>query len=233
MDLDRFRPEQLVFCAGAHSQPDRLKALAAGVREAGLEPVIVMEFKDDQADALDPGVDEAALDYVKSERLFGRCRLAVFDMTVQIGQMMEMTMAEQAGTPFFFGFISHDPLARPHGSRMPRGAAVLAGTKPRACRNNDELRAEVRDWCMAQMPELAAATGVNFVSMRGRATSPLQGSNLIGGGSAMPSSIARPLDSFEQPAPIPSGSNVYIEPDDLVMDKPFDFVPGDDEDPSL
>ncbi len=30
-----------------------------------------------------------------------------------------------------------------------------------------------------------------------------------------------------------SGSNVYIEPDDLVMDKPFDFVPGDDEDPSL
>jgi hypothetical protein len=209
-DLDPYGAHQLVFCAGAHSQPDRLKAIADGVRDAGLQPVIVMEFEN----------LEGENEYAKSLRLLDRCALAAFDMSAQSGQLMEMTIAERSGKPFFYGYVSNDPLEKPHGSRMPQGAAASAGTKPTAFRSNEELRALVRAWAERAGP-MAALTGEsNYLRAPGLSARQPLGSNFT---------LAPPLP--EQPPPMPSGGSAHVDfgEDEWPEGKQFEFIFGDDE----
>lgn len=44
-NIDAIPSDQLVFCAGSHSLPHHLTAMADGVRASDLEPVVVMEFR--------------------------------------------------------------------------------------------------------------------------------------------------------------------------------------------
>lgn len=179
--------------------------MADGVRASDLEPVVVMEFKNPPRYGAAAPAERARMDYEKSERLLSRCGLVVMDLSDPIGQTIELEKAKQAKVPMFIGFVSNDPLGTMHGSSMYRGAAAVAGVMPRGFRNTDELRDEVRDWCHANS---SPAGSPNISLIRASATPPvgLQGSNIvIGSGSAVPSTVARPVD-LEAFGAIPSSS---------------------------
>lgn len=207
-DLGPFERHELIFCAGAHSQPQWLKAIADGVRDAGLQPVVVMEFEDLE--------DENEWD--KSLRLLDRCGLSAFDMTVPAGQVMEMAIAFYTGKPFFYGFHANDPLDKPHGSRMPPGAAESSGTKPAAFRTGDELRMLVRRWVEREAPIAALAAQPKAVYLQG----PEPGAKRrFSGPPLLP----------EQPSPTMSGGSAHADLSayEWPPGKNFEFIGGDGE----
>lgn len=223
--LDGYAAAQLVFCAGSHSLPHHLKAIADGVRAAGLEPLIVLEFVNAAGYDDASKVEQARLDYEKSERLLGRCGLVVIDMSDPHGQSVELQIAKAAKQPMFVGFSSLDPLDEMHGSSMYLGAAVAAGATRRPFRSTDELRDEVQGWCAAQGRPVGA-----LPPRRPVAPLHLQGSNLvIGRGSAVPSQMATPVD-FEVHEAVPSGSYIVPDPPPMVQDDGEDRL---DEDRDL
>lgn len=228
--IDSIPADQLVFCAGSHSLPHHLTAMADGVRASGLEPVVVMEFKNPSGYDAAASSERARMDYEKSERLLSRCGLVVMDLSDPMGQTIELEKAKQANVPMFIGFVSNDPLGTMHGSSMYQGAAAVSGVKPRGFRNTDELRDEVRDWCLANA---SPAGSPSIVLIRPSAIPPigLQGSNIVvGSGSAVPSTMARPID-FEPFEAVPSGEYAASDPEPMILIDDADDGADEDRDP--
>ena len=103
-----------------------------------MEPVIVREFRDIAGDN----------DYTKSERIMGRCSMALFDLSFLQGQMMELPMAGLAyKIPFFAGFINGTVSGELHGTGMVRGFLASVGVEPEAVVNTVQLENQPAHGC--------------------------------------------------------------------------------------
>jgi len=134
-DIADFGPEQLVFVAGWHGLPHHMKALRDAVTAVGLEPVVVMEFRDLE------GEDEAS----KSERLMRLCGRAVFDVSLDGGWSVELAWAE-GRMPFFAGYVVGSVSGARHGSGMIRGLFARSKVTPEAVVDTAQLAEAARAW---------------------------------------------------------------------------------------
>jgi len=139
-ELDGVPASELVFVAGAHALPDRMLALRQAVTEAGLRPVVVIEFDDFDSNP-----------YVKSETLIRRCGAVVFDVSFSsAGYVYEMTMARSLGLPRWAGYVGWSAGDSPHSWEMTQGLEAVMTLNPVGTIDNDQLRLEATAWLREQ-----------------------------------------------------------------------------------
>jgi len=201
--VDAFSRDDLVFVGGSHADPDHMRALREAVVDVGLEPIVVIEFRDQPKD--NP--------HSKSERLMGRCGQAIFDLSFSTGQILELPMAVAAGMPTFVGFIGPSVRADLHASDMTKGLLKRTGIEPEATVGADQLREAARAWLRR-----SRTTRPSLASLP-----PLRPSGTIASapGSASPYVGAAPSNSrlvSDFPNPIPSGEGYVPESDPFAVD---------------
>ncbi|MGD8487008.1 MAG: hypothetical protein PVH07_10255, partial [Chloroflexota bacterium] len=187
--------EALVFIAGTHALPHHIKSLSRAVQDAGLRPVVVMEYRS----RLDDN------DYSKSERFMRRCGRAVFDLSFLTGQMLELPMAVKLQVPFFAGYVAASVRAPLHGSGMVPGLLEEAGVEPEAVVDAAQLREAARAWLRSQGAQ-AGRSGLQYIP----------GPQLPEGGTAVPYLAYGSTTEFvpEPPTAVPSGEGYVALPDD-------------------
>lgn len=202
-ELDTFSRDDLVFVGGSHANPDHMRALRQAVVDVGLEPVVVIEFRDRPGD--NP--------HVKSERLMARCGRALFDLSFSTGQILELPMALAAELPAFVGFIGGSVRAELHASDMTKGLLARAGIEPEATVGTEQLREAARAWLRG--------TGIARPSLASRSLLAPAGAIELAPGSASPYVGAEPSNSrsfHEYSEPILSGERYVPDLDPFSVD---------------